>query len=58
MFAFADVMQKRNAAGELHLLKANEMLQPDHMYDKIISQIRQVQLDLTVQRTPLNYKKL
>lgn len=58
VFAYADVMQKKSPGGELQLLKANEMLQPDHMYEKIIQQIRQAQLDLTVQRTPLNYKKL
>jgi hypothetical protein len=51
-------MQKKNKNGELKLLKANEMLQPDLMYEKIIQQIRQNQLDLTVKRTPLNYKKL
>jgi hypothetical protein len=58
VFAYADVMQKKNKNGELKLLKANEMLQPDLMYEKIIQQIRQNQLDLTVKRTPLNYKKL
>jgi hypothetical protein len=34
------------------------MLQPDLMYEKIINQLKQVELDLTVKRTPLNYKKL
>ena len=41
VFAYADVMQKKSPGGELQLLKANEMLQPDHMYEKIIQQIRQ-----------------
>ena len=51
-------MQKKKGESELELLPANKMLQPDLMYEKISNQLKQVELDLTVKRTPLNYKEL
>jgi len=40
------------------MLKVNQMLQPDLMYDKILHQIYKSQIGLTIKRTPLNYKEL
>ena len=51
-------MQVKKGESELKLLPPAKMLQPDLMYEKIINQLKQVELDLTVKRTPLNYKKL
>ena len=36
VFAFADVMQMQLPNGEMKLIGANQMLQPELMYDQIV----------------------